>query len=242
MTNALVPQLYVVATPLGNLADLSDRVRATLAAAPVIACEDTRRTWQLLSALEIPRPEMFSYRQGNEEQVTQRIVGFVRSGVPVALCSDGGYPGISDPGYRVLRTFATEGLPYTVLPGPCSVELALLLSGLPTSSYTFKGFPPRKAGALRKFFEQERDLPHTLVCLESPFRLAASLKAAREVFGERECAVCLEMTKVHERVLRGTLSEVIDLLIAHPPKGEATYVIAGANPKFDHSDKQEENL
>ncbi|MGN0891562.1 MAG: ribosomal RNA small subunit methyltransferase I [Candidatus Spyradenecus sp.] len=242
MTNALVPQLYVVATPLGNLADLSDRVRATLAAAPVIACEDTRRTWQLLSALEIPRPEMFSYRQGNEEQVTARIVGFVRSGVPVALCSDGGYPGISDPGYRVLRTFATEGLPYTVLPGPCSVELALLLSGLPTSSYTFKGFPPRKAGALRKFFEQERDLPHTLVCLESPFRLAASLKAAREVFGERECAVCLEMTKVHERVLRGTLSEVIDLLVAHPPKGEATYVIAGANPKFDHSDTQEENL
>lgn len=242
MTNALVPQLYVVATPLGNLADLSDRVRATLAAAPVIACEDTRRTWQLLSALEIPRPEMFSYRQGNEEQVTARIVGFVRSGVPVALCSDGGYPGISDPGYRVLRTFATEGLPYTVLPGPCSVELALLLSGLPTSSYTFKGFPPRKAGALRKFFEQERELPHTLVCLESPFRLAASLKAAREVFGERECAVCLEMTKVHERVLRGTLSEVIDLLVAHPPKGEATYVIAGANPKFDHSDIQEENL
>ena len=242
MTNALVPQLYVVATPLGNLADLSDRVRATLAAAPVIACEDTRRTWQLLSALEIPRPEMFSYRQGNEEQVTARIVGFVRSGVPVALCSDGGYPGISDPGYRVLRTFATEGLPYTVLPGPCSVELALLLSGLPTSSYTFKGFPPRKAGALRKFFEQERELPHTLICLESPFRLAASLKAAREVFGERECAVCLEMTKVHERVLRGTLSEVIDLLVAHPPKGEATYVIAGANPKFDHSDLQEETL
>lgn len=242
MTNPLAPQLYVVATPLGNLADLSERVRATLAAAPVIACEDTRRTWQLLSALEIPRPEMFSYRQGNEEQVTARIVGFVRSGVPVALCSDGGYPGISDPGYRVLRTFATEGLPYTVLPGPCSVELALLLSGLPTSSYTFKGFPPRKAGALRKFFEQESALPHTLICLESPFRLVASLKAARDVFGERECAVCLEMTKVHERVLRGTLSAVIDQLSARPPKGEATYVIAGDNPKFDHSDSQEENL
>lgn len=235
--------LHVIATPIGNLGDLSPRALEAFKSAAVIACEDTRRTWQLLTHFGIPRPaDMFSYRQGNEEQVTQRIVGFVRSGVPVALCSDGGYPGISDPGYRVLRTFATEGLPYTVLPGPCSVELALLLSGLPTSSYTFKGFPPRKAGALRKFFEQERDLPHTLVCLESPFRLAASLKAAREVFGERECAVCLEMTKVHERVLRGTLSEVIDLLMAHPPKGEATYVIAGANPKFDHSDTQEENL
>lgn len=238
---ALAPQLYVVATPLGNLADASPRVRATLAAAPVIACEDTRRTWQLLSALDIPRPTLFSYRQGNEEQVTRRITGLVQAGTPVALCSDGGYPGISDPGYRVIRTFATQGLPYTVLPGPCSVELALLLSGLPTSSYTFKGFPPRKAGALQKFFEQERDLPHTLICLESPFRLLASLSAARETLGNRECAVCLEMTKLHERVFRGTLSAVIEQLGKHPPKGEATYVIAGANPKFDHSENEAKN-
>lgn len=233
-------QLYVVATPLGNLADASPRVRQTLAAAPVIACEDTRRTWQLLSALGVPRPEMFSYRQGNEEQVTERIVGFVRAGTPVALCSDGGYPGISDPGYRVLRAFAVAGLPYTVLPGPCSVELALLLSGLPTSSYTFKGFPPRKPGSLRKFFEQERLMPHTLICLESPFRLVASLRAALEVLGEREGAVCMEMTKLHERVYRGTLSHLINQLEAAPPKGEATYVIAGANPKFDHSETLDE--
>ena len=123
-------QLYVVATPLGNLGDASPRVREALAAAPVIACEDTRRTWQLLSALGIPRPELFSYRQGNEEGVSRRIAGLVRAGTPVALCSDGGYPGISDPGYRVLRVFAEEGLPWTVLPGPCSVELALLRAGL----------------------------------------------------------------------------------------------------------------
>ncbi len=232
---ALEAQLYVVATPLGNLEDASPRVRATLAEAPVIACEDTRRTWQLLSALGIPRPEMFSYRQGNEEQVTRRIVGFVQSGTPVILCSDGGYPGISDPGYRVIRAFATQGLPYTVLPGPCSVELALLLSGLPTSSYTFKGFPPRKSGQLRKFFEQERDLPHTMICLESPFRVAASLKVALEVLGDRECAVCLEMTKLHERVLRGSISNVLQQLGDRPLKGEATYVLAGANPKFTHS-------
>lgn len=233
-------QLYVVATPLGNLEDASPRVRAVLAEAPVIACEDTRRTWQLLSALGIPRPEMFSYRQGNEGQVTRRIRGLVEAGTPVALCSDGGYPGISDPGYRVIRTFATEGLPYTVLPGPCSVELALLLSGLPTSSYTFKGFPPRKPGQLRKFFEQEKELPHTLVCLESPFRVVASLKVALEVLGNREAAVCMEMTKLHERVYRGTLATLLSTLGTHPPKGEATYVIAGANPKFDHTTEDPE--
>lgn len=235
----LQAQLYVVATPLGNLGDLSQRVREVLSTVPFIACEDTRRTWQLLSALGVPRPEMFSYRQGNEEQVTRRIMGLVQAGTPVALCSDGGYPGISDPGYRVIRAFAVEGLPYTVLPGPCSVDLALLLSGLPTSSYTFKGFPPRKSGALHKFFEQERTLPHTMICLESPFRVTASLKVALEVLGNREAAVCLEMTKLHERVMRGTLCDLIEQLGSRPLKGEVTYVIAGANPKFEHNNEEE---
>lgn len=231
----LSAQLYVVATPLGNLEDASPRVREVLARAPVIACEDTRRTWQLLSALGIPRPEMFSYRQGNEEQVTRRITGFVQAGTPVVLCSDGGYPGISDPGYRVIRTFAVEGLPYTVVPGPCSVDLALLLSGLPTSSYTFKGFPPRKSGALRKFFEQEKLLPHTLICLESPFRVVKTLEAALEVLGDREAAICFEMTKLHERTMRGTLSGLLTDLGSRPLKGEVTLVFAGANPKFTHT-------
>ncbi len=230
--DTLEPMLYVVATPLGNLGDLSPRARAVLEKAPVIACEDTRRTWQLLSALGIARPEMFSYRQGNEEAVTKRILGFVRVGVPVILCSDGGYPGISDPGYRVIRAFAVEQLPYTILPGPCSVDLALLLSGLPTSSYTFKGFPPRKSGQLRTFFEAEKALPHTMICLESPFRVGATLRMALEVLGNREAAICLEMTKLHERVLRGSIAELLEQIGSKPLKGEVTLVIAGNHPKF----------
>lgn len=236
----LSAQLYVVATPLGNLSDLSDRVREVLASVPVIACEDTRRTWQLLASLKIPRPEMFSYRQGNEEAVTKRIEGFVKAGTPVALCSDGGYPGISDPGYRVIRRFATENLPYTVLPGPCSVDLALILSGLPTSSYTFKGFPPRTPGKKRKFFEQEKDLPHTMIFLESPFRILASLKTALEILGDREAAVCFEMTKLHERTERGTLSTLIQRLEKGTIKGEITFVVAGSNPKFNHADETDD--
>ncbi|MBP5791851.1 MAG: 16S rRNA (cytidine(1402)-2'-O)-methyltransferase, partial [Kiritimatiellae bacterium] len=134
--------LHVVATPIGNLGDLSSRAVETLKAATLIACEDTRRTWTLLSSLGIPRPEMVSYRQGNEERLTRRIVDEVSGGREVALCSDGGYPGISDPGYRLIRTCAKEGVPYDVIPGPCAADVALLTSGLSTSSYTFRGFPP----------------------------------------------------------------------------------------------------
>ncbi len=234
----LPPMLYVVATPLGNLGDLSPRAKETLAGVTLIACEDTRRTWQLLTSQHIHRPTMISYRQGNEEAVTERIVAAVQAGQPVALCSDGGYPGISDPGYRVIRRFATAKLPFTVLPGPSAVDLALLHSGLPTSSYTFKGFPPRKAGALIKFFEEDAHAAHTLICLESPFRVKDSLEAARQVLGNREAAVCVELTKLHERILRGTLDDLIATISEHPIKGEVTFAIAGDHPKFIH-DSQE---
>ena len=141
--------LHVIATPIGNLGDLSPRALDALKAASLIACEDTRRTWQLLSHFGVPRPEMVSYRQGNEERLTGRIVEAVREGREVALCSDGGYPGISDPGYRLVRQCAREGVPYEVVPGASAVNVALLMSGLPTSSFTFRGFPPRGPGALR---------------------------------------------------------------------------------------------
>ena len=145
--------LHVVATPIGNLADLSPRALAALRGAAAIACEDTRRTWQLLTHFEIPRPaEMFSYRQGNEERVTEKVLSLLSEGKDVALCSDGGYPGISDPGYRLIRACAKAGIPYDVVPGASAVEVALLMSGLSTSSFTFRGFPPRGPGALRNWF------------------------------------------------------------------------------------------
>ena len=224
--------LHIVATPIGNLADLSPRALDALKAADLIACEDTRRTWALLSAFDIPRPEMLSYRQGNEDRVAERIIHAVQAGRSVILCSDGGYPGISDPGYRLIRRAAQEGLPYDVIPGASAVDTALLMSGLPTSSYTFKGFPPRKPGALRRFFEDEKDLPHTLICFESPFRIGATLKAAHDALGDREAAVCIELTKAHERISRGYLSELIPQFDGKPVKGEATLVIAGNNLKF----------
>ena len=224
--------LYVVATPIGNLADLSPRALDAFKSAALIACEDTRRTWQLLTHFGVPRPEMISYRQGNEERITRRIIDAVQAGTEVVLCSDGGYPGISDPGYRLIRTCAQENVPYEIIPGASAVNVALLMSGLSTSSFTFRGFPPRGPGALRNWFAEDRDKEHTLICYESPFRIAATLAAALDALGDREAAVCIELTKMHERVSRGYLSDLVKEYENAKVKGEVALVIAGNNPKF----------
>lgn len=228
--------LHIVATPIGNLADLTPRARDAFTSADVIACEDTRRTWQLLSAFHIVRPEMISYRQGNEEAAGRRILSALEQNKQVVLCSDGGYPCISDPGYRLVRQVIEADLPYDVLPGASAVNLALLYSGLPTSSFTFKGFPPRKPGALRRFFEEEKYAPHTLIVYESPFRVGHSLRAALAAMGDRQAAVCIELTKQFERVSRGFLSELLEQYGNGPVKGEVAIVIAGNNPKFARDD------
>jgi len=225
--------LHVIATPIGNLSDLSPRAVEAFRQSAVIACEDTRRTWQLLTHFGIPRPpEMFSYRQGIEERVTERVLSALEAGKEVALCSDGGYPGISDPGYRLVRACAQRGVPYEVVPGASAVDVALLMSGLSTSSFTFRGFPPRGPGALRNWFREDADREHTLVCYESPFRIAATLEAALDALGDREAAVCIELTKLHERVARGYLSDLVREFRDAKVKGEVALVIAGCNPKF----------
>ena len=225
--------LHVVATPIGNLGDLSPRALAALKGAEAVACEDTRRTWALLTHVGVPRPKIFlSYRQGNEERVTERVCDLLAEGRDVALCSDGGYPGVSDPGYRLLRACAQRNLPYEVIPGASAVLNALLLSALPTSSFTFRGFPPRGPQALRNWFREDADKEHTLVFYESPYRVAATLAAALDALGDREAAVCVEMTKVHERVERGYLADLAASFASAPVKGEVAIVVAGANRKF----------
>ena len=225
-------KLHVVATPIGNLGDLSPCALEALKSSALIACEDTRRTWALLTHFGIPRPEMVSYRQGNEERLTERIIAAVESGTEVSLCSDGGYPGISDPGYRLIRACAQRGVAYEIVPGPSAVTVALLMSGLSTSSFTFRGFPPRGPGALRNWFAEDRDKEHTLICYESPFRVHATLEAAFDALGDREAAVCIELTKLHERVSRGYLSDLAAEFKDVRIKGEVAIVIAGCNPKF----------
>lgn len=231
--------LSVVATPIGNLGDLSPRAEAALRGASLIACEDTRRTWALLTHFGIPRPEMVSYRQGNEERVEAAILAALSAGREVALCSDGGYPGISDPGYRLLRACAEAGLEYDVVPGACAVDVALLMSALPTSSYTFRGFPPRGPGALRNWFAEDAAKEHTLVLYESPYRVAATLAAAYDALGDRLAAVCIELTKLHQRVSRGYLADLAEEFKGAKVKGEVAIVIAGANAKFARASRDE---
>ena len=150
----------------------------------------------------------------------------------MGLCSDGGYPGVSDPGYRIVSACHDRGHRVVVLPGAGAVPVALVASGLPTSSYTFKGFPPRKSGQRKRFLEAERESPHTLVFFESPFRTATLLTDAAAVLGDRLAAVCIELTKKFEHVHRGYLLDLAGAFIDKKPKGEITIVIAGKHPKF----------
>ena len=229
--------LYIVATPIGNLGDFSHRGVQVLREADVIACEDTRRTRILLNRFEIPMPRlMISYREQTEHKAGSRLIQLLEAGETVALCTDAGYPGISDPGYRLICDAIERGIQLQVIPGASAVPVALLASGLPSSSYTFKGFPPRKSGAIRRFFEMEKDMPHSLTFFESPMRLSKTLTLAAEVLGDRKAAVCIELTKKFESVSRGFLTDLIASFAGQEIKGEVTVVIAGSNPKFARSE------
>ncbi len=229
--------LSFVTTPIGNLEDMPPRAVRVLREADVVACEDTRRTRALLTHFGIPRPAMLvSYRDPSEARSAERLLEILRQGLKVAVCSDGGSPGVSDPGYRIARLAAEHDLAMEVVPGPSAVTAALILSGLPASSFTFKGFPPRKQGALIRFFAAERVLPHTLVVFESPYRTGKTLAAAFAALGNREAAVCIEITKKFERVSRGYLSALAETFRERTIKGEVTLVIAGNHEKFRQDD------
>ena len=225
--------LYVIATPIGNLEDISFRAARLLGEVGALACEDTRFTRRLFERHKIPSPKtIFSYHEHNEMQAGKRILGLLETGVSVGLCSDGGCPGISDPGYRIISECHERGFRVEVIPGPSAVTTALMASGLSTASFTFKGFPPRKPGPRKQFLALERELPHTLVIFESPFRIGPLLGDAHEVLGNRLAAVCIELTKMFEKVHRGYLEDLAEAFRDITPKGEIAVVISGNNPKF----------
>ncbi|MCS6774870.1 MAG: 16S rRNA (cytidine(1402)-2'-O)-methyltransferase [Anaerolineae bacterium] len=218
--------LYLVATPIGNLSDLSQRAIETLRSADVIASEDTRHTGLLLARLGIQRPQL-SLHEYNEPIAVERIVQRLRAGQTVAMVTDAGTPGISDPGFVLVRRCIEEQLPFTMVPGPTAFVVALVLSGLPVHSFTFRGFPPRRQNRRRRFLEVDRDSPHTLIFYESPLRVAALIEDALAVLGDRRAALARELTKQFEQVLRGQLSELLAQVRSQPLRGECVLVVEG---------------
>ena len=197
--------LVVCPTPIGNVDDASPRIREALISADLIACEDTRRTGQLLDRLQIrPAPRLVSNHEGNEAARATELTQQIERGYNVALVTDAGMPGISDPGFKLIRRCIDRDLEVTVLPGPTVVPVALVVSGLPTDRWRFEGFLPRRAGEMERVLRSTE----TVVAFESPRRVGESLAALAAIAPDRQAAVCRELTKVHEEVARGTLGEL----------------------------------
>jgi len=215
----------VCPTPIGNLEDVTLRVLSALRKADVVACEDTRRTRTLLARYGVTAP-LVSYHEHNEERRSAELVARMKAGETVALVSDAGMPLVSDPGFVLVRACVAAGLPVEVLPGPSAVLAALVVSGLPTDSWRFAGFLPRKRGELRRLLAEPGP---TLVAFESPRRVPATLAVLAEVEPSRRVAVCRELTKMHEEVLRGTAAELAERYAGAPPRGEVVLVL-GPSP------------
>ena len=217
-------RLLVCATPIGNLDDVTLRVLEALREADVVACEDTRHTRRLLDRHGIRAAALVSYHEHNERGRARELVRRVEAGETVAVVSDAGLPGVSDPGYEVVRAGVAAGVVVSVLPGPSAAVAALVLSGLPTARWRFVGFLPRKAGELARLFAAA-GAEETLVAYESPRRLGSSLAALASVDAGRRVAVCRELTKVHEEVVRGSASELAARWAAEPARGEIVVVV-----------------
>lgn len=219
--------LYLVATPIGNLNDITLRALEVLRTVDVIASEDTRKTGLLLKHFEIKKP-LISFHEHNEQRAGERLIALLQQGQSVALVTNAGTPGIADPGFTLVRRALDTHVEVTMLPGPAALVMALVLSGLPVHSFTFRGFPPRKPGPRRRFLEIDQQSPHTLIFYESPYRLDAFLSDALAVFGDRQAALANDLTKRFETVLRGTLSDLREAVVRSKPLGEYVIVIAGA--------------
>lgn len=219
--------LYVVATPIGNLADISGRALEVLAQADVIACEDTRVTRKLFGLLNLSAAKPFiTYQDHNEEQQAQNLINLIQEGKSLALVSDAGSPLISDPGYKLIRKCREQQITVRTVPGCCAVISALQLSGLPTNRFMFAGFIPNKDKARSDLFNELKSINSTLVFYETAPRLIKSLTAAQEFFGQREMAVAREITKLYEECVNGTAAELAVHFEANPPKGEIVLMVS----------------
>ena len=221
------PTLFLVATPIGNLGDITMRALDTLRTVDIIASEDTRKTGILLKHFGIQKPQI-AFHEHNEARSGAQIVSMIMEGKSVAVVTNAGTPGISDPGYTLVRKALDSGIAFTMIPGPAAFAMALVLSGLAVHSFTFRGFAPRKSGPRRRFLAVDRDAPHTLIFYESPYRVEAFLRDALEVYGDREAALGHELTKLYESVERGAISTLIERAASANLKGEYVIVIAGA--------------
>jgi 16S rRNA (cytidine1402-2'-O)-methyltransferase len=220
-------ELYVVATPIGNLDDITLRALKVLSAVDLVLAEDTRRTRKLLSHFEIRKP-LQSLHEHNEDAQATALVARLLAGESMALVSDAGTPLVSDPGFPLLRAAIAAGVTVVPVPGPSAVLAALTASGLPTDRFLFIGYLPRKKAARRRVLEDLAAEPGTVVFLESPRRLGSALGDAAEILGPRPAAVARELTKVHEEVVRGTLPEVASRFAGGPARGEVTVCIGGS--------------
>jgi 16S rRNA (cytidine1402-2'-O)-methyltransferase len=218
--------LYLCATPIGNLQDVTLRVLETLREVDLVAAEDTRRTRRLFSRYDIHTP-MIGYREENRDRAGAKVIERIERGERVALVSDAGVPGISDPGSHLVRMCLERGIEVQALPGANAALTALVVSGLPTRRFAFEGFLPRKKGARRKALGDVAADRRTLIFHESPARVADTLSDIEEVLGDRQIALARELTKKFEQVIRGRVSEVREKLSQSPPRGELVLVVEG---------------
>jgi 16S rRNA (cytidine1402-2'-O)-methyltransferase len=218
--------LYLVATPIGNLEDITLRALRTLKECDVVAAEDTRRTGQLLKHFDISKP-LLSYFQFNEARRSEQIIERLRRGEKVALVTDAGSPGISDPGERVVKAATAAGLRVESVPGPSALVAALTASGLPTEEFHFIGFLPHKSGQRRRELERLQSIAGTLVLYESPYRVEKLLVELNELFAGRQVVLARELTKKFEEYLRGTPAELLEVLKRRSLKGEFVVLVAG---------------
>lgn len=230
--------LYLVATPIGNLGDMTYRAVEVLRSVDLIVSEDSRKTSVLLRHYDISKPQT-AMNNFNEKKVVPKLMERMEKGETIALVTDAGTPGISDPGYLLTHEAIQAGIEVQSIPGPSAVVTALTLADLPIHSFTFKGFPPNKEGPRKRFIGMEVDSPHTLVFYESPYRLLAFLKNSLEVLGDRNAVVSNDLTKKFETHYRGTLSKIIEILSSETIRGE--YVVSIEGLRKEKAKKKEDS-